>query len=319
MVVMQCHVLGVVVVPPLLVAWLADVRGRRRRDERLGPLVAAGAGGLAILAAGYLPLLAYELQHEFAETRAILDYIGGGGASAASGVLARIGIVGGRSLAWPVSGVLTDRPLLAVLAIVAVIALAAVAILGERGTGRRAAAWLAGSVAWSVVAARPVRPEPRPDHAGPAQRPLPLVPRPAACSRSWAPGSPGWPASRDRRRRTGRRRRIRGGRSRRARPGRRRHREGRLRGGRRDRHRAPRRLRRRVAPGGLPRRRLAARGPGGRPDDRGAGRRVGPARAALRARRHPAVQERERPPLPARAPRRDATPRRPRPPAMAPS
>ena len=73
-------------------------------------------------------------------------------ASAASGVLARIGIVGVRSLAWPVSGVLTDRPLLAVLAIVAVIALAALAILGERGTGRRAAAWLAGSVAWSVVA-----------------------------------------------------------------------------------------------------------------------------------------------------------------------
>ena len=45
MVVMQCHVLGVVVVPPLLVAWLADVRGRRRRDERLGPAVGAGVGG----------------------------------------------------------------------------------------------------------------------------------------------------------------------------------------------------------------------------------------------------------------------------------
>ena len=31
MVVMQCHVLGVVVVPPLVVAWLVDVRRRRRR------------------------------------------------------------------------------------------------------------------------------------------------------------------------------------------------------------------------------------------------------------------------------------------------
>ena len=77
MVVMQCHVLGVVVVPPLLVAWLVDVRGRRRRDERLGPAVGAGVGALAILAAGYLPLLAFELQHDFAETRAILAYLGG--------------------------------------------------------------------------------------------------------------------------------------------------------------------------------------------------------------------------------------------------
>ena len=152
MVVMQCHVLGVVVVPPLLVAWVADVRGRRRRDERLGPLVAAGAGGLAILAAGYVPLLASELQHDFAETRAILGYLAGGGGSAASGALARISIVGLRSIAWPVSGVLTDRPLLAVVAVVVVIALAALAVLGERGSGRRAASWLAASIAWSVVA-----------------------------------------------------------------------------------------------------------------------------------------------------------------------
>ena len=152
MVVMQCHVLGVVVVPPLLVAWLADVRGRRRRDERLGPTVAAGVGSLAILAAGYLPLLAFELQHDFAETRAILAYLGGSGSSAASGALARIGIVGARSIAWPVSGLFTDRPLLATVAVVAACALAAIAVLAGRGIGRRAAAWLAGSVAWAIVA-----------------------------------------------------------------------------------------------------------------------------------------------------------------------
>ena len=152
MVVMQCHVLGVVVVPPLLVAWLADVRGRRRRDERLGPAVGAGVGSLAILAAGYLPLLAFELQHDFAETRAILAYLGGSGSSAASGALARIGIVGARSIAWPVSGLFTDRPLLATVAVVAACALAAIAVLAGRGIGRRAAAWLAGSVAWAIVA-----------------------------------------------------------------------------------------------------------------------------------------------------------------------
>jgi hypothetical protein len=152
MVVMQCHVLGVVVVPPLLVAWLADVRARRRRSDRLGPLVGAGLGSLAILAAGYLPLVAYELGHDFAETRAILDYLGGSGGSAASGVLARIGIVGLRSVGWPLAGLLSDRPIVAILAVVAACALAAVAILADRGTGRRAAAWLAGSIAWSVLA-----------------------------------------------------------------------------------------------------------------------------------------------------------------------
>ena len=152
MVVMQCHVLGVVVVPPLLVAWLVDVRGRRRRDERLRPAVGAGVGALAILAAGYLPLLAFELQHDFAETRAILAYLGGSGSSAASGALARIGIVGARSIAWPVSGLFTDRPLLATVAVIAACALAAIAVLAGRGIGRRAAAWLAGSVAWAIVA-----------------------------------------------------------------------------------------------------------------------------------------------------------------------
>ncbi len=152
MVVMQCHVLGVVVVPPLFVAYLVDVRGRRRRDERLRPAFGAGVGALAILAAGYLPLLAFELQHDFAETRAILAYLGGSGSSAASGSLARIGIVGARSIAWPVSGQFTDRPLLATVAVIAACALAAIALLSGRGIGRRAAAWLAGSVAWAIVA-----------------------------------------------------------------------------------------------------------------------------------------------------------------------
>ena len=264
MVVMQCHVLGVVVVPPLLVAWLADVRGRRRRDERLGPLVAAGAGGLAILAAGYVPLLASELQHDFAETRAILGYLGGGGGSAASGALARISIVGLRSIAWPVSGVLTDRPLLAVLAVVAVIALAALAILGERGTGRRAASWLAASIAWSVVALAlfapslaQITPGLPNDHYHSFLDPLVLALVGAGLARLAGVARPAG-AGGDRRR-------------------------GRALPGRRHRHRARRRVRRRVAPGDVPRRGLAARRPGGRANDRRRGRRAISAGRASRA------------------------------------
>src|SRR4029077_5073842 len=116
------------------------------------PGVGGGGGALAILAAGYRPLLAFELQHDFAETRAILAYLGGSGSSAASGAVARIGIVGARSIAWPVSGLFTDRPLLATVAVIAAFALAAIAVLSGRGIGRRATVWLAGSVAWAIVA-----------------------------------------------------------------------------------------------------------------------------------------------------------------------
>ena len=152
MVVMQCHVLGVVVLPPLIVAWLADVRARRRWDGRVGPVMGAGAGAIAIIAVGYLPLLAYELGHDFAETRAILAYVGGGGSGAASGVLGRIGIVGLRSVSWPIAGLLTDRLVLSLVAVAVACTLAAASVVVARGASRRAAVWLAGSVLWAIVA-----------------------------------------------------------------------------------------------------------------------------------------------------------------------
>ena len=108
---------AVVVVPPLLVAWVAGrSRARRRRGERgAGPASGRASARLAIVAAGYLPLLAYELQHDFAETRAILAYLarrrprapraGALGADRRSSAL--------RSIAWPFAGVITDAPLLA--------------------------------------------------------------------------------------------------------------------------------------------------------------------------------------------------------------
>ncbi len=79
MVTMQCHVLGIVALPPLAVAWLADVRRRRAAGGPSAPLLRAGIGAVAIIAAGYLPLVVNELTHDFAETRAIVDYLAGGG------------------------------------------------------------------------------------------------------------------------------------------------------------------------------------------------------------------------------------------------
>ena len=63
MVTMQCHVLGVVIVVPLAWAWGSDLVRRRRAGQPTAGLVRGGLGALAIIAAGFLPLLVHELGH----------------------------------------------------------------------------------------------------------------------------------------------------------------------------------------------------------------------------------------------------------------
>jgi hypothetical protein len=152
MVTMQCHVLGVVALPPLVVLFVADARRRRSAGEATGRLLWAGLGGLAIIAAGYVPLVINELTHDFAETRAILEYLRGGGGEAAVGFLSRVLIVGVRSVTWPLTGLLTDHLVAALVVTLTVMGLALVAIRSGRRDQRWAATWLVGSIAWSVVA-----------------------------------------------------------------------------------------------------------------------------------------------------------------------
>ena len=87
MVTMQLHVLGVVIVLPL-----ARRLGRRPRRPPPGgdadgarARSAAGSARWRSSPRAYLPLLAYELGTGFAEIRAILDYLAGGGREAAVG------------------------------------------------------------------------------------------------------------------------------------------------------------------------------------------------------------------------------------------
>ncbi len=152
MVTMQCHVLGIVVLPPLAAAFAADVRRRRRAGSPLGPLLRAGTGAAAIVAAGYLPLVIHELGHDFSETRAILDYITGGGRTAAAGLLSRVVTVGLRSVTWPLAGLITDRAAVSMIVAGIVAALMGVAAIAGRRPDRNAARWLVGTVAWSVLA-----------------------------------------------------------------------------------------------------------------------------------------------------------------------
>ena len=196
MVTMQCHVLGVVIVVPLAWAWGADLVRRRRAGQPTAGLVRGGLGAMAVIAAGFLPLLVHELGADFAETRAILGYVAGGGREAATGVLDRIVTVGLRSITWPVTGLITDRLVVSLIGALIVTALGVIAVVGRRrgdrpavtGTTAMATALprrstsrpFAGSPARWVLdrGARGVRTQPRDHRPGAAERPLPRLPGP---------------------------------------------------------------------------------------------------------------------------------------------
>ena len=152
MVTMQCHVLGIVVLPPLVAAFVADLRRRTRANSPRRPLLLAGAGALAIIAVAYLPLLAHELRNDFSETRAIVGYIVGGGRAANAGLIERVVTVGLRSTTWPFAGLVTDRPAISMFVFALVAALMAVAAFVGRRRDRWAAGWLLAAIGWSVVA-----------------------------------------------------------------------------------------------------------------------------------------------------------------------
>ncbi len=159
MIAMQCHVLGAAIVPPLALAWVLELRKRVKPGElgaasvpaAVRPLVVAGAGAAAIMAAGYIPLVIHELQSGFSETRGILDYLAGGGRTGSNGLLGTASFVGLRSITWPLAGLVTDRPMLSLVAALIAAVLAGVAALGGRGDDRAAVRWLLGSLAWSVL------------------------------------------------------------------------------------------------------------------------------------------------------------------------
>ena len=146
---MQCHVLGVVLLPAL-VAWLvADLRRRTPAERR--PVILALVGGVAIVALSYVPLLASELQTDFHETRAAIDFLRGGGQAVETGPIVRLIFVSLRILAWPLTGLLTDALAVGVVAAIGVIAAAVwrwrAAILPERPLAR----WIGATILWACV------------------------------------------------------------------------------------------------------------------------------------------------------------------------
>jgi hypothetical protein len=151
--VQQLHVLGILALPALVALYVADLR-RRHGDH--GPLLRAGVGAVLVIAAGYLPLLASEIQTGFGETRNALAWIASPPVAAGPGLLARLLFVPLRVAAWPLTGLLTDAPVAGVMVVGSTVVLVGW-LLGARasarvddgtGTGQRiAVAWLASYVA----------------------------------------------------------------------------------------------------------------------------------------------------------------------------
>ena len=149
MIAMQVHVSGGILLPPLVVAFVADAR--RGGGEGAGRRATAGVAIAAclVLAAGYLPLLAHELGTGFSDTQGLIGYLGAG-AGTTQDLGARILVVTLRSIAWPFVGLITEAPMLAAAVALGALGLSAMALL-LAGRDERAGLWLlAGVFLWSL-------------------------------------------------------------------------------------------------------------------------------------------------------------------------
>jgi 4-amino-4-deoxy-L-arabinose transferase-like glycosyltransferase len=146
---MQCHVLGVVLLPPLALWLAADARRRTGRERRTAAGSAVAA--LAIVATSYVPLLVSELQTNFHESRAAVDFLTGGGQAVAAGPLLRIVFVSLRILAWPLTGLLTSGLAPGIAAGVGVTAVVAWRWRTADQRERPLVRWIGATMAWSCA------------------------------------------------------------------------------------------------------------------------------------------------------------------------
>jgi 4-amino-4-deoxy-L-arabinose transferase-like glycosyltransferase len=148
---MHCHVLGSVLLPPVAGLWVADVR-RRPPGTMRSARSRAGMLALVLLILSYVPLAIHELGNDFSEARAALQFIAEGGESAAMALPIRLLVVGLRVLAWPLTGLVTEAPIAALLATALVVGLLAWRVIAGVGPERTAARWFAATLIWTIIA-----------------------------------------------------------------------------------------------------------------------------------------------------------------------
>jgi flagellar biosynthesis protein FliQ len=148
---MQLHVLAWVLIVPFAALLIADARRTSSVDR--GGVWRAALVAIAVIALSYVPLLVYELGHEFSELRALAAFLTGGGTETATlNPLARVGVVGLRVVSWPLAGVITDRPAAALMAATAIVGVWLWRLVRGSPRERRASAWFGATLVWSIVA-----------------------------------------------------------------------------------------------------------------------------------------------------------------------
>jgi 4-amino-4-deoxy-L-arabinose transferase-like glycosyltransferase len=146
---MQCHVLGVTLLPIVAAPLVADARRRTAPGERRA-VVANGLGALAIIVVAFVPLAVHELTTDFSEVQAALAYLREGGDPNALNPVLRFLVIGIRVASWPLTGLITDAPIAAFVATAVVIALAILAAARGELRERQAARWLALGLVWTA-------------------------------------------------------------------------------------------------------------------------------------------------------------------------
>ena len=140
---MQCHVLGIALLPVIVVPFLLDARRR--------PLGRIAIAWVVVFAIAYLPLIVNELTTDFSETRAALDYLEGGREGSEVAIAVRFGIVGLRVVSWPLVGLITDGFVPGVLPTAAVVGIVAWRWRAGVGAERVVAAWFGLGLLWSTA------------------------------------------------------------------------------------------------------------------------------------------------------------------------
>ena len=146
---MQCHVLGVTLLPIVVALLIADARRRGPGPDRR-TVLAAGLAGLGIIALTYIPLAIHEATTGFAETNAALDWLRAGGEPTDQSPPVRAVVILARVVSWPLTGLLTDAPTVALLAVLLVGAIVLWRWRSRDDRERVAVRWLGLGLLWTA-------------------------------------------------------------------------------------------------------------------------------------------------------------------------
>jgi 4-amino-4-deoxy-L-arabinose transferase-like glycosyltransferase len=154
---MQCHVLGITLLPVVGALLAADVRRRREPSERRA-LIRVGVAGLAIIALSFLPLVIHELTTNFSEVQAALTYLREGGEPARLDPIPRFLVIASRIISWPLVGLITSGVAAAVLALLGVLSIIGWRFVAAMGDERIAVRWLALGLGWTALSLTVISP-----------------------------------------------------------------------------------------------------------------------------------------------------------------